>query len=97
MSAPATTRRALHALGLVLDEDVSSWSKRDGGMATIDALGRNSFGGECRGHVVFDYTASRSEFWQMVLDEAREIAPTLCPCPHPIGECEFHDAEGGAA
>jgi hypothetical protein len=94
MATLAQCRAELRKLGLQLDESVSGWTARDGGAATIDPIGRMSIGPDCRGQFVFNYTASASEFWQEVIDEARDIAPTLCPCPQPVGECEFHDDEG---
>lgn len=93
MTTLAQARAELSKLGLALDDTVSGWTRRDGGMATIDPVGRMSLGGECRGHVVADYTAPAADFWADVVREARDIAPTLSPCPHPLGECEFHDEE----
>lgn len=90
MASKAQARRELAKLGLELEEGAGKQS--DGSMhAIIDAVGRKSFGGDCRGHVVYDYTASAAEFWDEVIDEARGLAPTLCDCPHPAGECDFHD------
>lgn len=91
MATIAQARAALAKLGLELDETVSYWSPETGGNATIDAIGRVSIDTDCRGQYVYDYTATRSEFWQMVIDEAQEIAGTLMPCPHAPGTCEFHD------
>lgn len=91
--------KELDNLGMELDESVTgriggSWS------ATIDAKGRNSFAGECMGQCVHNYTATSDQFWQEVIDRAKEHAGTIEPCPHPVGECDFHDeipaeAEGG--
>lgn len=90
MSTRAQAVARLAALGFELDPD-SDWQRAPtGGAATIDAIGRNTVDGECRGQFVFDYTASRAEFWQMVIDEAEGLpAPTPCPCA--AGTCEFHD------
>ncbi len=93
MATLAQVRKRLKELGLELDEDVSDWARETGGNATIDAIGRMGFGCDCRGHYVYDYTATRAEFWQLVLTEAEEIAGTLSPCPHEVGGCEFHDAD----
>jgi hypothetical protein len=59
--------------------------------ACIDAVGRKSFRGECRGVVVWDDTATAHEFWTQVVERAREAAADIEECPHPIGKCEFHD------
>lgn len=91
MTTITQVRAKLKRLGLELDEDVSSWSLETGGSATIDAIGRVCIDTDCRGHFVYDYTASRSEFWDMVIEEANKIADCLSPCPHPQGACEFHD------
>lgn len=61
--------------------------------ATIDATGRNSFNGDCMGYCVADFTATASAFWQMVIDEASDHVGEIEPCPHPVGECEFHDEQ----
>ena len=91
MATLAQVRKRLKELNLELDEDVSYWARETGGNATIDTIGRMTIDGDCRGHYVYDYTATRAEFWQLVLDEAEHVAETLSPCPHPVGECEFHD------
>ena len=91
MATKQQAERILAGLGLELAHGAGK-SPNMGFDATIDAVGRKSFAGDCRGHVVCDYTAKAAEFWQMVIDEARSIAPTLMDCPHAPGECEFHDS-----
>lgn len=91
MATIAQCRKALKTMGLQLDEDVSGWCHETGGSATIDAIGRTCIDTDCRGHLVYDYTATRAEFWQLVIDEATEIADTLSPCPFEAGHCDFHD------
>lgn len=93
MATIAQARAALAARGFELDESVSNWTRDGGGSATIDAAGRFTIDGECRGQFVFDYTATRAEFWQMVIDEAAGL-PEPTPCPEPAGTCPFHD-DGG--
>lgn len=82
----------LRKLGFEFDENVTgkigfTW------MATIDAIGRNSLFGDCRGIAVIDFTATASEFWSKCVHEAREHVRELMPCPHAPGECEFHDGQ----
>jgi hypothetical protein len=90
MTSKSQAVRELARLGFVFDKSTTgqiggAWS------ATIDAVGRMSIQGDCRGIVVFDYTASAAEFWDECIKESRETAPFLRPCPYPEGECEFHD------
>lgn len=81
----------LKRLGFELDEDVTSYNRLNGFATTFDPIGRVSIAGECRGCHEFNYTATASEFWQQVIDRAREEAPLLEPCPLPVGECDMHD------
>ena len=84
MTTRREAERGLAKLGLELWPD----SGRHGNCwhATIDAVGRTSIDTDCRGQAIHDYTASASEFWAMVLQEGRDIAGTLSPCPLPPGE-----------
>lgn len=92
MASKAQAERELAKLGLELAEGAGK--QCDGSMhANIDAVGRKSFSGDCRGHVVFDYTAKAADFWDEVIAEARGLAPHLEDCPLPAGACEFHDDE----
>lgn len=84
-------KKELDKLGMGLDEAVSGRSLNGDWAATIDAKGRNSFGGDCMGQCVCNYTATADEFWQEVMDRAKEHAGDIEPCPHPVGECDFHD------
>jgi hypothetical protein len=92
MASRSQAEAALARMGFRLDPAVSGKFGDLGYSATIDAIGRNTVDGECRGQSVNDYTAPAREFWQIVIDEARSL-PTPTPCPHPEGECEFHDTQ----
>jgi hypothetical protein len=93
MATKAQAVAELKRLGFELDESVTSFDRCNGFAATFDPIGRVSIGGDCRGCFEFNYTASASEFWQQVIDRAREEAPFLAACPMLPGECDFHDAE----
>lgn len=84
--------RQIAPLGFTLD-DAAGKSPGLGWSATIDPVGRVSISGDCRGIAVVDGAASASDFWALVVSEAREAAPYLGPCPCPPGDCDFHDVE----
>lgn len=54
----------------------------------IDAVGRNCIDGDCRGEVVDGENAA--DWYRNAVVAARGYHPPE-PCPHPIGQCEFHD------
>lgn len=91
MATLPQAKKQCAAHGFEIDESVSNWNAMQGGRATIDPIGNNSLWGECRGIVIFDFTATRAEFWQMVIDAARENADSLTPCVSH--DCEFHYSE----
>lgn len=93
MATRAQAEAELAALGLRLDPDATTYDRHNGFHTVIDAVGRKSFSGDCRGHVVYDFTAKGAAFWDEVIEEGRQLAPTLRDCPHPAGECDFHDDE----
>ena len=92
MATRQQAERQLGKLGFTLDPD-SGRAPNMGHNATIDPARRMSISGDCRGDVIFDYTAPASAFWQEVIDRAKELAPYLDDCPHPEGECDYHDPE----
>lgn len=93
MATRAQAEAELAKLGLRLDPDCTTYDRHNGFHAVIDPVGRRSFAGDCRGHVVHDFTAKGSVFWAEVIAEARGLADTLSDCPLPAGECDFHDGE----
>lgn len=89
MATRAQAERVLARRGLELAE--CAGKQADGSWhATVDAVGRSSIDGvDCRGVVVYNYTCDAAQFWQEVIDETDGFKPE--PCPHPVGECDFHD------
>lgn len=91
MATKAQAVRELKKRGMILDDYAGkqidqSWN------AIIDLEGRKSFSGSCTGIVVFQFSDKvASEFWDEVIEEAKEHAPYIEDCPHPVGQCEFHD------
>lgn len=94
MATKAQAEAELAKLGFQLDPEATYYDRLHGHHAVIDPAGRKSIAGECRGHVVFDYTAKAAAFWDEVIAEARGLAPLLADCPHPAGECDMHDEAG---
>lgn len=88
MATRQQAERELAKLNLELDPDNSGKMPLGGFCVVIDAKGNFSFNGECRGHVVMDYTAPASQFWQEVINEGRELAPLLKPCLD--SDCDLH-------
>jgi hypothetical protein len=77
----------LAALGYVIDWSVTGpsegyWS------GTIDASKRGCIDGDCRGEVVHGDNAAD---WYRNAVAAAEGYGKPTPCPHPVGQCEFHD------
>lgn len=91
MATKAQAERILKSRNLELAEGAGK--QCDGSWrATVDAIGRNSIDGvDCRGVVVYNYTCGAAQFWQEVINETDGFNPE--PCPHPLGECDFHDSE----
>jgi hypothetical protein len=89
MATKRQVKQALAAHGM----ELCPYSGRVGctWTATIDAVGRTSFDGDCRGICVYDYTTTAPQFWAEVIATARAAVVQLRPCPYPPGECEFHD------
>lgn len=92
MATRQQAERELEKLGFRLDPD-SGKTPYLGWQATIDPYGRVSISGECRGIAVVEGSMSGPDFWQVVIDTAKEFAPYLGPCPEAPGCCEFHDEE----
>ena len=90
MTTKSQAVRELSKLGFHFDESVTC---RIGGtwIATIDVIGRRTIEGDCRGIALCDQTATASEFWGECVQRAREMSEYLGDCPHPAGECDFHD------
>jgi hypothetical protein len=55
----------------------------------IDAIGRNCIDGDCRGEAVHGDNAA--DWYRNAIEAAKGYRHPPTPCPHPIGECEFHD------
>lgn len=83
----AAAERRLAALGYGIDWSVTGpsegyWS------GTIDAKGRGCIDSDCRGEVVHGDNAAD---WYRNAVAAAESYGEPGTCPHPIGQCEFHD------
>ena len=91
MATKAQAVAILKTLGFELDPDTGR-APDAGWFGNIDCIGRMCVSGDCCGRVVYNYTCTASEFWDEVIEEAREMAPFIGPCPYPKGECDFHDS-----
>lgn len=90
----AQAERRLRDLGFKFDWSVTDKSTY-GWNGTIDAIGKTSIGGDCRGIVVAGDTAS--EMYAEAIREAETASKWLEPCPDP-DNCDLHsDADEFAA
>ena len=81
--------RRLAQLGFAIDWPTSGKSPDGFWHGTIDAIGKTSIAGECRGICVSGDDAA--DFYRRAIDEAEEHRGCLSPCEDP--ECDFHNPQ----